>query len=586
MLFATWLIMYNPKDFVPAKYKKITDKVSDSSDDQKPSKVAIDSPWSDLAKEPQTPEYRSNVTLGEDGIKNELDASSKLEELKEISQEEQLAPSSLNLKKNSSNKKKLTGLLMVFFLVIGVFASYMLSKQNQDTRQQASGGEEPYPDLNDNSCGAQRTRWSDGVCRHESCRKLNDIIICGYTTDQDPCTEQSLGGDWCDDPNTSRVENCEESDLMRCQCSSTWWVIGKAPSCSVLCQAAGADCSDCTTPTPTPPPNNGGGDDPTPTPTPPAEKLACGVAGCTQNDDCQNGLTCQAVTVDSQSTGICAKGENQLFCAAEPTTDNCCVSQAMPVCASIEMLDTNNNLMENDDDKNLKPGDEVRFRCSAVGNQDVDFDYQFRIWDRSTANWVNITDSSGTVAKNVSDKYTIGSFGKYVVQGRICWGTECQVWETVEGAPTTKGEPLPLINDMREVDMKEVSCVGNADICEDGYVCAVAPPGGCPTMVVDGVERMSACAYRPTCRKAEGIECTADNDCFEGYNCYQRSQPDCLPGVTTCQKVKPSYCVKQGISCTTDSDCESWEKCYQPPMPEYPDRSQVMPAKYCRDLAD
>ncbi len=508
--------MYNPRDFIPTKYKKNIDKVSSSSDDEKPSESIIDSPWSDLAKEPQTPEYRSNITLSENGIKNELNASSKLEELKEISQEEQ-TPSSLNLKNKSSNKKKLTGLLMVFFLVIGGFASYMLSQQNQDNRQQAStGSEDPYP--TDNSCGTNMTRWSDGYCRWDNCRATsNGKILCGYITDQDACTEQSMGGDWCDNPNTSRVENCEESGLMRCQCSAGWWVIGKAPSCSELCGDANADCDDC--PTPTPPPGGGGGSgEPTPTPTPPAELLACGTTGCTQNDDCQNGLTCQSVTVNSQSTGICAKGENQLFCAANPTTDNCCISQAMPVCASIEMLDASNNLMTGDADKNLKVGDEVRFRCNAVGNQDVDFDYQFRIWDKSTTTWVDITDSSGTVAKNISDTYKINNFSKHVVQGRICWGTECQVWEIVEGAPTTKGEPLPLINDVRSLNCFEE----NAIPCADGYICSATPAGGCPSSVtVNGEELVSACARTPSCMKAEGIECETVKDCFDGYSCQE-----------------------------------------------------------------
>lgn len=601
-IFARYLIviMYNPKDFIPAKYRKVTDQVGSSSDGlgQTKDDDKADSPWSDLAKEPSTPEYRSNVTLGENGIKSEINASIKLDELKEISQEQQ-KPSSLNLKKKPSNKKKLTGLLMVFFLVIGVFASYMLSKQNQDNRQQASVGD-PYEcnpgdddcicaydgselrcrkDL-DYDCGTSM-HLVDGQCMHETCRKLsNGNILCGYITDQDACTEESMGGDWCDNPNTSRVENCEESGLMRCQCSAGWWVIGKAPSCSNLCGDANADCDDCPTtpsPTPTQPPGEPTAP-PTASPTPPAEQLACGEFGCNQNSDCKDGLTCQTITVLKEGIKkICAKGESQLFCAANPTTENCCTSQPMPVCASIEMLDANNNLMTNDDDKNLKEGDEVRFRCSAVGNQDVDFDYQFRIWAPGEDYWKVITDQTGTVAKNVSGSYVIAKTGKHVVQGRICWGADCQVWETVEGAP-----------EFSNVTAQSITPCTTNSACEEGYVCSATPAGGCPTITVNGETAMSACASAPFCRLAEGIICTADDDCFDGYRCYQPPQPDCLPGATTCPKVKPSYCVKDN-RCSTDIDCEAWQTCYQPPMPECPEGSyctQSMPAKYCQDLAD
>ena len=545
--------MPNPRDFLPAKYKKLLDSVenlpvknhvSDAKVTERTSSknIKTDSPWSDLAKEPKNPEYRSNLTLDNDGIKNELTANDKIPELETVKQQQFTTPASPPQKKASNSKKsnKLAGLLVVFFLVIGVFTSYFLTKQNQDLRQQAStscDAGDPYCGANGSclsgykmvdgecvsnnvtvtptSCG-DNMHMIDGNCVHETCRKLaNGDILCGYITDQDPCTEESMGGDWCDDPNTIKVETCEEADLIRCQCSGGWWTIGKADSCSELCSDANADCPTCsTTPKPTSPPKP----PKTPTPTPPPQSLACGEFNCVQNSDCQNGLTCQAVIVDGEDKKICSKGENQLFCAANPTTANCCESQPMPVCASIEMLDASNNLMEEDDDKTLKPSDEVRFRCSAVGNQDIDFDYEFRIWDTSTTIWTNITDISNTVAKNVSDLYTISNFGKYIVQGRICWGNECQVWEIIEGAPeniadeTAGGDDVGDTNDVSNPD--DTSDVSNPDDIE----------------------------WRD---RVKGISCQTNADCSKGYTCYQPPVPACPTGMFCTQGMPDKYCIKK-----------------------------------------
>jgi len=102
---------------------------------------------------------------------------------------------------------------------------------------------------------------------------------------------------------------------------------------------------------------------------------------------------------------------------------------------------------------------------------------------------------------------------------------------------------------------------------------------------------MMSCASQPFCRRAQGIICTTDDDCFNGYSCYQPPQPDCLPGATTCPQAKPSYCVKQGADrCTTDSDCAAWEKCYQPLTGSNCPEGAICPAvelgKYCRALDD
>lgn len=521
--------MYNPTDFIPAKYKKNTDKVEGLNDDLKNLKEAnsqdikTDSPWSDLAKEPKTPEYRSDVILDENGIKNELSALSKIDELKAISQA-QAVP--VIPKNKTGNKKKLTGLLVVFFLVIGVFSSYMLAKQNQDVRQQASVGSvcntdpsDPYydpncvcsynglssmtcridPDAKNEACG-DGYHSVNGYCIPSNCqdRDGNGNYVCGYPTDEDPCTTDSMGGDWCTDAITGQSISCASLGMIRCQCSpgsgGGYWVIGIADTCYELCGEAEIDCSDCDAP-PGPPS--------TPTPTSPPRTLTCGEFGCNTNSDCGSGLTCQIVSNNNQSRGICALGQNQLFCAASPTVENCCEDQAMPVCASIEMLDASNNLMEGDDDKSLKVGDKVRFRCSASGNQGVSFNYQFRIWDKSTSSWANITDTSNTVAKNISALYTIGNFGKHIVQGRICWENECQPWEIVSGAPTTSE-----------------ACYGeNAVACPSGQVCSAVPAGGCPTITVNGITTTTTCASVPVCRQAEGISCQTTSDCFSGYIC-------------------------------------------------------------------
>jgi hypothetical protein len=260
--------------------------------------------------------------------------------------------------------------------------------------------------------------------------------------------------------------------------------------------------------------------------------LACGEIGCTQNIECGKGYTCQSIIVDNRKKGICALGENQLFCAANPNVENCCTSQAMPVCANIEMLDANNNLMEKDDDKSLALGDKVRFRCSAVGNQDVDFNYEFRIWNINTNSWIDITDQSNTVAKNVSDLYVIGAFGKHIVQGRICWKNECQMWETVSGAP-----PSTSTSSTSNTNTGGTSQNG----CPEGQILASTPPGGCP--IING--QPTLCASEPYCRQAEGINCQSNSDCYDGYFCYQPPMPTCPAGMSCVQVMPSKYCTNK-----------------------------------------
>ena len=404
--------MNNPRDFLPAKYKKnqMNEGLINKS---------------------------SNVSFFSNNIKNQ----------------------------QKKSNTKLAKILVFLFLIVGLFSSYLLSKEGQDSRQQASEPSclpgEPYcvdgrcisgyigngeecisidSEENPNgTCGPNTHHLNNGdpdKCYHSTCRDTADGgIICGFITDDDPCTSESMGGDWCDDPNTTHTESCEEAGLIRCHCGGTgngWWVIGSNDNgCSDLCEDANAVCEDCEPPDE--PPNN----PPTGTPTPPPEPLVCGSFDCNQNSDCALGLTCQPVVVNGQDKKICGLGENQLFCAATPNVENCCESQAIPVCASIEILDSSNNIMTASDDAKLKNGDEIRFRCSAVGNQDVDFDFQFRVWAPNTNFWTDLTDTSGSVEKNISDAYIINNLGHYTAQGRICVGSNCQAWEIVAGSPST-----------------------------------------------------------------------------------------------------------------------------------------------------
>ena len=136
--------MTDPRDFLPAKYNKTQKDKSvfpptDLKAENQSSK--IDSPWADLAKEPKIPTYRNAVDSSNnnnnDQVGDEKNSTTAFSDkfLETTNQTSTFTP------KRKSNSK-LAGLLVVFFLVIGVFSSYLLTQQNQDGRQQASGGEE------------------------------------------------------------------------------------------------------------------------------------------------------------------------------------------------------------------------------------------------------------------------------------------------------------------------------------------------------------------------------------------------------------------------------------------------------------
>lgn len=565
--------MYNPRDFIPAKYKKNTDQIGNPSGHVQPNltptDTKTDSPWSDLAKEPEVPEYRSSLSLDDHGIKNELNASDKLEELEALAQKEQFA-NNLNAKAKNKKpgRKQLTGLLIVFFLAIGVLSSYFLTKQNQDTRQQASIDlSNPYPDENSSKnvgCGSGWYACNVGCCglggsvnegkrytpilgtsvvwdsnqdistlpnyndikdaviielkarglandngtirltenydldrffaMNENGKKVYDycygsdgslntdkchLVTGGYLYIGglrlgDPCAPVlEGGGDWCQVIGGESAL-CSDLGLIRCACGNGIGVIGtEGQSCDNLCGGTNNICESC---------DSEDSDEPdiTPTNTP----------------------------------------------TATPTPEPL-------VCASIEMLDSNNNLMEANDDDELKIGDSVRFRCSASGSQEnVDFTYQFRIWNKSTSSWVNITDTSGSVAKNISAAYVISSYGNYVVQGRICVEDECQAWETVAGAPATVStDTSSTTNTSTSSSTTTLAALGEVCLggkeCAEGLVCSSTPAGGCPSG--------TSCASVPYCHQADGISCTSDSKCFDGYKCI--SQQVCSGTNCTTQKV-------------------------------------------------
>ena len=485
-------------DFLPSRYSSKTSstKTSIKTDPKELEAVATKSD-----KVPTTP----FAGLGDDDSKEIPNYSvAKMTEAGNDKVKFDSVPDSNQSSKNSNKnnpqikkrKNNITGLVALLFLVVGVAASYFLINQNQDLRQQANYANmecDPVVDIycECDSTGCYSTQpgpsaddcpdnyyMLNGSCYHISCADG----ICGGSGDGDPCTQDSYGGDWCDDPTTSRTETCGEMGLIRCQCGpgsdQGWWVIGRddGEGCSGLCDEAEIDCDDCppeTTPTdhPTGTPTDG----PTETPTP----IACGETGCQVNADCATGLTCQEVSINDQTTGICALGTNQLFCAAEPNTANCCEEVTMPVCNSIDMLNVDNTLMSEDDDKNLSLGDQVKFQCSARGTLTVDFDYKFRILTPSGL-WVDITDTNNLTAKNISAPYTINEYGPFVAQARICVGDDCQSWESVPGAPPAT------------------------------------------------------------------LNCQTDDDCRDGYFCYQPAMPSCPPGLSCVQVMPDKICQPRG----------------------------------------
>jgi len=211
--------------------------------------------------------------------------------------------------KTQNKSKYILSAVLFIMLMVGLIATYWLTQQSQDIRQQASepvyiecsggytngetacatttrcvvcNGTTGLLETTDRSfCEGQVCEPRDlptdcdgdyhelyGNCVSKACKDQGGgIVVCGYATGEDVCTTDSLGGDHCTDANGVSVP-CAELGMIRCQCSpgsdNGWWVIGMADSCNDLCGEANIDCTDCPPSSPrpsTPPPSS-----PSPTP--------------------------------------------------------------------------------------------------------------------------------------------------------------------------------------------------------------------------------------------------------------------------------------------------------------------------------
>lgn len=97
-------------------------------------------------------------------------------------------------------------------------------------------------------------------------------------------------------------------------------------------------------------------------------------------------------------------------------------------------------------------------------------------------------------------------------------------------------------------------CSTNAD-CPSGYTCRSTPPGGCPTMIIDGVEQQTACAHKPFCYPPVQGTPTPVPTCFPRPACMD-ANPPCSPTIplngTFCPPTTVNSCtnVRDGVACT------------------------------------
>jgi len=343
----------------------------------------------------------------------------------------------------SSKNKLIMGIASLLFLVIGVTTGLFMIKLNQDLRQQADTG-----GYGADGCELNYHRVN-GKCVLENCNDPDGdgIIVCGLD-DDGLCTEDTLGGDWCDNPNTPVVEGCT-GGMIRCQCGpgndQGYWVIGVADSCDDLCEDAGVVCTDCppnnppeeppptTPPTrpPTPTPSSIPSPTPTSTPTPSPTPVVseCGYTPCTTDASCAEGLVC--VTA-SDNNKYCSLPEYEDACIAEPGVEACCneptpspTTMIGPQCRDIAMYNVTSgqsSLMSNNDDDQLVAGHStVRFVCSSTQSSLPDgYFYAFRVYEPCGSDnhlepleFVNEEGENGI-------NYNIDMYGDYMAQCSVC----------------------------------------------------------------------------------------------------------------------------------------------------------------------
>ncbi|OIP73845.1 MAG: hypothetical protein COU63_05080 [Candidatus Pacebacteria bacterium CG10_big_fil_rev_8_21_14_0_10_36_11] len=303
--------------------------------------------------------------------------------------------------KKPNNSKIFFGLISLFVLAVGGLVGTYLIGINQDLRQQADSGTYVNGQCEPNY-------WSvNGQCVLENCDDYDNdgIIVCGVG--HGICTEDSLGGDWCDNPNTTdHVETCGETGQIRCQCGpgsdQGYWVIGSGTgSCDDLCEDANVICTDCPPEEPpeiTNPPEEPTATPPitiyTPTPTP------------TVNP---------SITITPTPTT-----PPGVTLTPTPTTP------IGPQCRNIEMYNTTggtSTIMEENDDAALVPNQSsVRFVCSNFqeNNLPTGYFYAFRIFEpcgsenhETPLEFVNAEGENGI-------SYNIELSGDYMAQCSVC----------------------------------------------------------------------------------------------------------------------------------------------------------------------
>ncbi len=337
----------------------------------------------------------------------------------------------------SSKNKLLIGIASLLFLVIGVTTGLFMTKLNQDLRQQADTGQyscEPNYHLVNGRCVLENCDDPDG----------DGIIVCGYD-DDGLCTEDTLGGDWCDNPNTTVVEGCT-GGMIRCKCGpgndQGYWVIGVADSCDALCEDAGVVCTDCPpndppddppdptdpptttiTPTATPTPTS----TPTPSPTPVINE--CGYTPCTTDASCNDGLIC--VTANDGDK-YCSLPEYEDACIANPGVEACCneptptpTTMIGPQCRDIAMYNVTSGqsslMSANDDDQLIAGQSTVRFVCSSNQSSLPDgYFYAFRIYEPcGSHNHLEPLEFINEEGEN-GINYNISMYGDYMAQCSVC----------------------------------------------------------------------------------------------------------------------------------------------------------------------
>jgi CARDB len=89
-----------------------------------------------------------------------------------------------------------------------------------------------------------------------------------------------------------------------------------------------------------------------------------------------------------------------------------------------------------------------------------------------------------------------------------------------------------------------IDCNTDAD-CPSGYTCRSTPPGGCPSIIVNGVEQTSSCAHRPFCYPPTSLTPTPKPGCY--YQQVQCFRAPCNP-ILVCPSpptpVTESYCMQ------------------------------------------